>query len=97
VWVANRGDGRVSRISERTGRPGRPIEVGGAPTALAAERGGVLVLDSEGGDVLRIDERSGRVTRVAHVGGAPSSLAVSPSGAVWVVDTRAGMVIRVAP
>jgi YVTN family beta-propeller protein len=34
VWVANAGDGTVSRIDPVTGRVVRTIEVGGSPTDI---------------------------------------------------------------
>jgi streptogramin lyase len=96
VWVANRGDGTVTRLSARTGRAqGTPIRVGGAPAALAVTRDAVLVLDARSGAIVRIDPRTGRVTRPFDLGGSPGSIAVG-AGAAWVVDARAGTVTRIA-
>ena len=59
AWVANRGDGTVSRLSARTGRPqGAPLRIGGSPGALAVAREAVLVLDSRRRLVLRIEPRT---------------------------------------
>jgi DNA-binding beta-propeller fold protein YncE len=94
VWVANRGDGTVTRLSARTGRPqGSPISVGGAPGALAITREGLLALDTGSGDVWAINARSGRLDHVSRIGGFPTSLAVG-SGSAWVVDARGGTVTR---
>ena len=94
VWVANRGDGTVMRLSASTGRrEGPPIHVGGAPGALAITSTGVLVLDTKSGDVDEIDPRSLDFDRVLHVAGFPTALAVG-GGAAWVVDARSGTVTR---
>jgi len=43
VWVANAGDGTVSRIDPVTGRVIRTIAVGGSPTGLAVTDDAVWV------------------------------------------------------
>jgi DNA-binding beta-propeller fold protein YncE len=94
VWVANRGDGTVTRLSAATSRPqGAPLPVGGSPGALAATRDGVLVLDTHSGAVSLIDPAKRRIRRVAKVPGFPTSLAVG-AGSAWVVDARTGTVTR---
>jgi streptogramin lyase len=96
VWVANRGDGTISRVDERTGRPQDPVRVGGAPSALAITTGGVLLLDSQRGRVLRLDPRTSRVTDVVRVGGFPTALAVGERASLWTADARRGVVTRVS-
>jgi DNA-binding beta-propeller fold protein YncE len=95
VWVANRGDGTVTRLDAGTGRPqGEPIAAGRAPGALAVTRSAVLALDADTGEVLEIDPRSGRVRRLRRIAGFPAAIAVG-GGAAWVVDARAGTVTRI--
>jgi streptogramin lyase len=96
VWVANRGDGTLSRIEERTGRPQGTLRVGGAPSALAVTTESLLVLDSARARVLRLDPRTGRVTDVVAVGGFPTALAVGERASLWTVDARRGVVARVS-
>ena len=96
VWVANRGDGTISRIDERTGKPKGKLELGGAPGALAVTTGGLVVLDSARGRVLRVDPRTLKVTDVVRVGGFPSALAVGDRASLWTVDARRGVVTRVS-
>ena len=43
VWVANSGDGTLTRIDERTSRPSAPVAVGGSPQALVVADGKVWV------------------------------------------------------
>jgi YVTN family beta-propeller protein len=43
VWVANAGDGTVSRINTRTGLVTKTIRVGGRPAGLAVGAGEVWV------------------------------------------------------
>jgi DNA-binding beta-propeller fold protein YncE len=96
VWVANRGDGIVTRISAATGRAlGAPIEAGEAPSALAITRDAVLVLDTHGGDVLELDPKTLATRPVLRVRGFPTSIAVG-AGAAWIVDARSGTVTRLA-
>jgi DNA-binding beta-propeller fold protein YncE len=96
VWVANRGDGTLTRLSARTGeRQGAPIKVGGAPGALAITRDAVLVLDTTSGVVWALAPRTGRLERLSHIPGFPTSLAVG-AGSAWVVDARGGTVTRLS-
>ena len=95
AWVVNRGDGTVSRISLADGAVvGKPSRVGGAPTALAVGRGGVLVLDAEGGRLVRLDPRTGAVGRVVELGGAPGSIAIA-DGSAWITDAANGTITRI--
>ena len=72
VWVANRGDGTLTRLDAGTGRPqGPPIRVGGAPGALAVTRDAVLVLDTKSGAVQRVDPKIPRRTRNHENSGLP--------------------------
>jgi DNA-binding beta-propeller fold protein YncE len=96
VWVANRGDGTLSRIQERTGRPQATVRIGGAPSALAVTTEALLVLDSERARVLRLDVRTGKVTDAVEVGGFPSGIAVGDEASLWTVDARRGIVTRVS-
>ena len=43
VWVANSGDGTLTRIDERTSRPTAHVAVGGSPQALVVAEGKVWV------------------------------------------------------
>jgi YVTN family beta-propeller protein len=43
IWVANTGDGTVSRIDATSGRVVDTIEVGGSPQSVAVGEGGVWV------------------------------------------------------
>ena len=63
-----------------------PIDVGGAPSAIAIGAGSVWVADQARGRVLRIDPRSRRrAGRAVRIGGGPLALAVGEGG-VWVAD-----------
>ena len=96
VWVANRGDGTLSRVDERTGRPQGTVKIGGSPTALAVTAEGLIVLDAEDGKVIRLDARTRKVTDVVRVGGYPTALAVGDGPSLWTVDARRGLVTRVS-
>ena len=94
AWVANEGDGTVTRINLRTRRPRRaPIHVGKNPRAVGTGGGSVWVANFGGGSVTRIDARSGRVVQTIPVGLGPIDVAVGQSS-VW-VSTQAGRVVQI--
>jgi streptogramin lyase len=64
----------------------RPVEVGGAPVAIAVGAGAVWAVDNTGGRVIRLDPRNGRPAgRPIRVGAGPDAIAVG-EGAVWVAS-----------
>jgi YVTN family beta-propeller protein len=94
VWVANEGDGTVSRIDLGTRRlRGAPIPVGKNPRAIAAVRGSVWVANFGGGSVTRIDADTGRVVQTVSVGHGPIDVAVGRES-VW-VSTQEARVVRI--
>jgi YVTN family beta-propeller protein len=54
VWVANAGDGTVTRIDPDGKVAGEPIEVGEDPIGIAVGAGGVWTTDFRAGTVTRI-------------------------------------------
>jgi YVTN family beta-propeller protein len=102
AWVANEGDGTVTRISLSKRRVrGKPIHVGKNPRAVATGNGKVWVANYGGGTVTRIDARTGRVTQTISVGHGPVDIAVGQKS-VWVstedarivqIDARSGQVV----
>src|SRR4029079_9440715 len=60
LWTANAGDGTVTRVD--FSRSVATIEVGGEPSAIAADDDGVWVGDGEG-NVTRIDPDTRRVVK----------------------------------
>jgi streptogramin lyase/predicted Ser/Thr protein kinase len=94
AWIANEGDGTVTRINLRTRRTrGAPIHVGKNPRAVGTGAGSVWVANFGGGSVTRIDARSGRVVQTIPVGLGPIDVAVGRSS-VW-VSTQAGRVVQI--
>ena len=63
VWVANRGDQTVARVSARTHELVRTIPVHGTPTGIAAADGGVWVAHGFQGTLERIDTRYDQVVQ----------------------------------
>jgi peptide/nickel transport system substrate-binding protein len=84
VWVANAGDGTVSRIDPANRSP-FGIRVGGEPSAVAVGEGAVWV--ANGDAVLRIDPRTNEVTDRIEVGARASAVEVG-HGIVWVTVQR---------
>ena len=94
AWIANEGDGTVTRIKLRTRRPvGAPIPVGKNPRAVGTGAGSVWVANFGGGSVTRIDARSGRVVQRIPVGLGPIDVAVGRTS-VW-VSTQASRVVQI--
>ena len=102
AWVANEGDGTVTRIDLSTRRVrGKPIRVGKNPRAVATGAGAIWVANFGGGSVTRIDADSGRVLQTIAVGRGPIDIAVGRDS-VWVstqearviqLDARSGQVV----
>ena len=72
------------------------IPVGGSPSAIALDAGGVWVANRSDDKVVRIDPSTPAVTTTIPVGKAPAGITVSP-GAVWVANSGDGTVSRIDP
>jgi YVTN family beta-propeller protein len=94
AWVANEGDGTVTRI-DRGNKQVRsaPIPVGKNPRAVAAAGGNVWVANFGGGSVTRIDARTGRVLKTIPVGLGPIDIAVGEKS-VW-VSTQDARIVKI--
>jgi YVTN family beta-propeller protein len=103
AWVANEGDGTVTRVDQSSMRVrGARIHVGKNPRAVATGHGSVWVANFGGGTVTRIDAGSARVLQTIPVGRGPLDIAVGQKS-VWVsteearvvrIDARSGQVIN---
>jgi YVTN family beta-propeller protein len=82
VWVANRGDGSLSRIDPGTNSVTRAISVGETPVAVAVGEGSVWVADSSDDTVDRVDPDTNRLAESIAVEHQPEGLAVA-GGLVW--------------
>ena len=95
AWVANEGDGTVTRIDLKTRRTrGDPIKVGKNPRTVATGGGGnVWVANFGSASVSRLNAASGRVQQTIPVGRGPIDIAVGRDY-VW-VSTQEGRVVRI--
>ena len=93
VWVANRRDGTVSRISPAR-REIATIPVGGEPTGLAFGAGTLWVADGQGRAVFQIDPQLNKVVQPYEVGNAANAVAVG-SDAVWVASAVDATVAKI--
>jgi len=84
IWVANGGDGTVSRIDPATNKA-VVIKVGKEPNAIGVGEGGVWVVNRLSHSVSRIDPGTNTVVATIDLNapGFPSTIAVG-EGAVWV-------------
>ena len=100
VWVANSGDGTVSRIDPETNEVVATIEVGGAPEEVAAHEFSVWVYDAESRKVVEIDPSSNEV--VQEYGnewpeGTHLDLAVKRNKTLWMADPATQTVHSLGP
>jgi YVTN family beta-propeller protein len=84
VWVANEGDGTVTRMEPVNNRISASITVGTSPNAIAYGEGSIWVVNRLSHNVSRIDPGSNKVVATIPVNGAgfPSQITVG-EGAVW--------------
>jgi YVTN family beta-propeller protein len=88
VWVANAGQGTVSRIDPATNAVTGTTPVGRNPVRLAAGFGSVWVANKTSNTVSRLDVRTGRLQATISVASdffSPTELTVD-ADAVWVRD-----------
>jgi streptogramin lyase len=98
VWVANAGDGALTRIDEISGNVLGTISYANHSVigaAVAVWRGSVWVADSSGDTVTRIDAGSGRpVGNPIRVGAGQKRIALSED-TLWVSNSADGTVTRI--
>jgi len=94
VWVANRLDGTISRITHGR-REVVTIPVGGSPTAVAFGAGSLWVADGDSRYVAQVDPGANKVQQRVEVGNAPRALAVA-DGALWVASSPDASIERIA-
>jgi DNA-binding beta-propeller fold protein YncE/predicted Ser/Thr protein kinase len=95
IWVANSGDGTVTRIAH--GRITHTIEVGAGPAGVAAGAGAIWVANEGDGTVSRIDVSSPDAEpETVEVGDAPTGIAYG-EGSVWVANSGDDTVSRLDP
>lgn len=93
VWVANSGDGTVSRIDPATNRVVATIGVGGHPSRLTADSGVVWVATGEG--LRRIDPASNRAVQTLRLPVGVGDV-LAADGFLW-VSVDDGTVRRLDP
>jgi YVTN family beta-propeller protein len=97
VWVADSGDGTVSRIDPSSGALVDRIPVGGDPTSIASGAGSIWIADTDGATVLRINPTTETVTQTIRLGTAnPDALAFG-AGRLWVADSSTRAIYKLDP
>ncbi len=81
------GTGIVLALDSSTGRVRRRIPIGRAPSAIAAERGVVWVVDADAQTISKFPGSSRVIDYTVSTGATPLDLAVG-SGSPWVVNGR---------
>jgi peptide/nickel transport system substrate-binding protein len=93
IWVANPGEGTVSRLHPDEDRVDT-LDVGQSPAALAFGGGSIWVAVADDGAIAQIDPDANRVVQRIAVGNGASAVAVG-YGAIWVATALDGEVVRV--
>jgi YVTN family beta-propeller protein len=99
VWVANAGDGTISRVDEESGRVLGTIPYAGhlgAAAPITLWQHALWVGDNSSGTVDRIDPASGKmIGSPIAVGGQPCAFTVA-SGSLWIADCN-DTIARIRP
>jgi YVTN family beta-propeller protein len=94
VWVANAGDGTVSRVAFAT-EDEEKIKVGGEPRGVVAFSGSIWVADGARDAVIQLDEKGNEIQTIA-VGAGPEGITVAPEAeTVWVANGEADTVTEI--
>ena len=97
AWIANSGDGTVTRLDRKTGEVLGTTKVGRNPRQLAFGNGFVWVTNNDDNTVTRLDPNTGRVVgSPIPVGQKPLGIA-SGAGAVWVANHADHTITRIQP
>src|SRR5581483_3707185 len=75
IWVADHGDGTLTRVDPLAGDFIDTIHVGDGPAALSADRRNVWVADDLDSTISRIDPLRDAVTSVSPTNGTPNGVA----------------------
>ena len=80
LWVANEGEGTLSRVDPRSSRVEQTVDVGAAPVAVAVSGDDVWVVNGGDATVSRVNARTNREVQTVDVGNAPSAIAAGAGG-----------------
>ena len=83
LWVANGGDGTVSKIEPTSGKPVRTFAAGPGASGITTGFGSVWVTSERTGNVSRVDPRTGMVERTINVGNGAGAIAVGAAPSGW--------------
>ena len=93
IWVANTGDGTITRIDADTDRPTKTLD--DRRDRARGRRRHALGEPDDANQVARIDPATGDVQTIA-VGNGPTGIAFG-SGSVWVANSLDGTLSRIDP
>ncbi len=94
VWVANAGDGTVSRVDPESNETSDTIPVGTSPSAIAVGDGSLWVGDSIAATLFRVDPTSREIEPI-ELDGQPAGVVYTPDS-VW-VSMAPNLIARIDP
>lgn len=97
VWMADPGDGVVSRIDPVSGAAVDRILVAGQPGSIVSGAGAIWVASTVGAAVVRIDPATESVTQTISLPGSNASAIAFGDGRLWVADSVAHELFEIDP
>ncbi len=104
VWVANQGDGTLSKIDFANSPPSvvatYPVGTRDFAFAISANDETILIADTAASSISVISEATGHTVGTVPVGAAPDAIAVPADpepGSVWIANRNDGTVTVLAP
>ena len=95
AWVANAGDGTVTRLDRKTGEVLGTTKVGRDPRQLTFGQGFVWVTNNDDNTVTRLDPKTGRIVgSPIPVGSKPLGIDAG-AGAIWVANHGDNSITRI--
>lgn len=97
LWVVDRGNDRIVKISEATGKKTilkgfkKPYQA-----ILDSERSVIWVIDSENNQVVKLSKQGKELLRVSGFNN-PQHGALDKKGALWVADSGNGAIVKISP
>jgi YVTN family beta-propeller protein len=95
VWVANAGQGTVSRVDPATNTVTNTIQVGRNPVRLAAGFGSIWVANHTEQTISRIDARTGQMLATIPTPTQPATQLAVGAGSMWAIAGY--LLVRINP
>ncbi|HEX4134032.1 MAG TPA: IPT/TIG domain-containing protein [Bryobacteraceae bacterium] len=96
IWVANQGDGTVTKVLASTGAILATYPTGASPSGIAFDGVNIWVTNNSGGTVTELLAATGAVVGTFPVGQNPQSILFDGTS-IWVTNNGSGTVTKLLP